>query len=257
MRGDFGSAITIFERVVEEHPANAAAYHQMGRCYMKLGEFRKALECLETTTRLGPNRIAARLDLGMLYLIGDNVPAAKAQFLRALSLNDSNVKAMTGLGIVHYTERDLGKAISQLQNACALNPASFAGHYYLAKIHKALQNPAGVHEEALKAAAICQGLIRTRPEQPEGYFYLAETFVLQEDYRPALQNYLIARDFSPKGVVHFFGFGLHYHIVDNYLGIARCYNLLGEKRYARYFGQLTLKIDPENEEANVLAALGD
>jgi anaphase-promoting complex subunit 3 len=255
MRGDFESAIAIFERVTEAHPTNAAAHHQTGRCHMKLGDFAKAIGCLETTIRLGPKRIAARLDLGMLYLVVEDVPRAKVQFLRALALNNSNVKAMAGLGIVRYHEKDFGKAISQFQDACELNPANFACHYYMAKVHKALQNPAGVQEEALKSAAICQGLIRTRPEQPEGYFFLAETFVLQGDYRPALQNYLIAKDFSPEGVMHFFAFGLHYSLVDDYLGIARCYELLGENRYARYFGQLTLRLDSNNEEANRFASI--
>ncbi|UCD58098.1 MAG: tetratricopeptide repeat protein [Candidatus Hydrogenedentota bacterium] len=257
MRGDFDSAIAIFERVVEEKPTSTPAHHQMGRCHMKLGNFAKAIECLETTVRLGPDRIAARLDLGMLHLAVRNIPKAKAQFLRALGLNSSNVKAMSGLGIVHYHEKDFGKAISQLQDACALNPSNFACHYYLAKIHRDLKNPAGVREEALKAAAICQGLIRTRSEQPEGYFFLGETLVLQEEFRPALQNYLIAKDFSPKDVLQFFAFGLHYTLVDNYLGIARCYKVLGENRYARYFGQLTLKVDSYNEEAKQFAAIED
>lgn len=257
MKGDVGTAISIFRQVIEEHPANAAAHHQIGRCYMKLGEFVRAIQSLEATVRLGPDRIAARLDLGTLYLVVGAVAKAKAQFLRALALNNSNVKAMTGLGIVYYHEKDYGKAISQLQDSCGLNPSSFACHFYLAKIHKALDNAAGVQEETLKSAAICQSLIRARSEQPEGYFFLAETFMLQGDYRPALQNYLIAKDFSSNDITHFFAFGLHYSLIDLYLGIARCYKRLGENRYARYFGQLMVKMDPNNEEARQFASIED
>jgi tetratricopeptide (TPR) repeat protein len=257
MRGDFEAAIAIFERVIEAHPTSAAAYHQMGRCQMKLGAFAKAVRCFETAVRLGPDRVAARLDLGMRYIEEGDVVRAKAQFLRALALNESNVKAMVGLGIVQYQEKDFGKAISMFQEACVLNPSSFAAHFYLAKIHRALKNSAGLMTEALKAAAICQGLIRMRSEQPEGHFFLAETFALQGDYRPALQNYLIAKEFSPDGTMHFFAFGLHYTLLDNYLGIARCYELMGEKEYARYFGQLAVRLDPENEEAKRFASVGD
>jgi len=257
MRGAFDSAIAIFKRVAEEHPTSAAAYHQMGRCHMKLGAFDEAIKCLGTAVRLGPDRTAARLDMGMLYLVAGDIQKAKAQFLRALSRSDSNVKAMAGLGIVHYHEGDFGKAISQFQDACELNPSSFACHFYLAKVHKALKNPAGVREEALKSAAICQGLIRMRSERPEGYFFLAETFVLQQETRAALQNYLIAKDFSPDGARHFFAFGLHYALAENYLGIARCYEDLGESEYARYFGQLTLKLNSDNEEARRFASIGN
>lgn len=249
MRGDYAGAISIFNRVLEEHPTSAAAYHQLGRCYMKLGDLESAIERLETAISLGPDRIAARLDAGMLYLSVGDVQRARAQFLRALKLNSSNVKAMAGLGMAYYQDQDYGKAISQFQNACGLNPSNFVCHFYLARIHKALKNEAGVAEEAIKSAAICQGLIRTRPDQPEGYFFLAETFMLQDDYRSALQNYLIAKDFSAEGVMVFFAFGLSYTVIDNYLGIARCYHLLGESRYARYFGELTLRLDPANEEA--------
>jgi anaphase-promoting complex subunit 3 len=257
MRGEFDAAIAIFKRVIDEHPANAASYHQLGRCHMKLGAFDEAIKCLGTAVRLGPDRIAARLDLGMLYLAAGDVPKAKSQFLRALSRNDSNVKAMAGLGIVHYHEGDLGKAISQFQDACGLNPSNFACHFYLAKVHQALNNPAGMREEALKSAAICHGLIRMRSEKPEGYFFLAETFVVRQEMKAALQNYLIAKDFSPKDALNFFAFGLHYTLVENYLGIARCYEKLGENEYARYFGQLTLKLDSGNEEANRFASIGD
>lgn len=257
VRGDFDSAIAIFERVIEEHPANAAAHHQLGRCHMRLGTLDKAVEDLEAAVGLGPDRVPARLDLGMLYLAAGNVVKAKTQYLGALSRNNSNVKGMTGLGIVHYHEKDFGKAISRLQEACTLNPSNFAGHYYLARIHRVLKNASGVEEEALKASAVCRDLIRVRTEMPEGYFFLAETFVLQKEYRPALQNYLIARDFSPEGTMHFFAFGLHYALVDNYMGIARCYRQAGENRYARYFGQLTLKIDSDNEEAKQFASIKD
>jgi tetratricopeptide (TPR) repeat protein len=257
MRGDLDTAIAIFERVVKESPGNAAAHHQLGRCQMKLGDFQGALEEIETAIRLSPDRIAARLDLGALYLAIGDTAKAKVQFMRALNINESNVKAMAGLGAVYYREEDVGKAISQLQSACTLNPSNFLCHFYLAKIHKGLKNPGAMAEEALKSGAICQGLIRTRPEQPEGYYFLAQTFEVQEEHRPALQNYLIAKDFSPKGVLHFFAFGLHYSLADNYLGIARCYEALGERRYARYFGQLTLKIEPENEQAERFASIED
>lgn len=257
MRGGFAEAITIFGRVVEEHPTSAAAYHQMGRCHMKLGDLGDAIKSLETAVRIGPDRIAARLDLGLLYLVADDVSKAKAQYLRALSRSESNVKAMTGLGIVHFLEGDHGKAISQFQEACELNPSNLACHYYLAKIHRALKNPAGTRTEALKAAAICQDLIRMRSEQPEGYFFLAEAYILQEETRVALQNYLIAKDFSPEDAMHFFAFGLHYAREDNYLGIARCYEKMEEKGYARYFGQLTLQINSDNKEAERFASLGD
>jgi tetratricopeptide (TPR) repeat protein len=257
MRGDFDEAIAIFESVVAEHPTSAAAYHQMGRCYMKLGDFKMAIKNLETAVRIGPDRTAARLDLGMLYITVDEISKAKAQFIRALSRRESNVKVLASLGIVHFIEKDYGKAISQFQDAIELNPANFACHFYLAKLHQALKNPAGVQEEALKSAAICQGLIRVRSEQPEGYYFLAETYVLQNEMRTALQNYLIARDFSPENAMHFFAFGLHYTRVDNYLAIARCYKDLEEKEYARYFGQLTLKIDSDNEEAQQFALLED
>jgi len=70
----------------------------------------------------------------------------------------------------------------------------------------------------------------------------------------ALQNYLVAKDFSPKEVTEFFAFGLHYSLVDNYLGIARCYKKLGEVAYARYFGQLILKLQPAHEEAKQLVS---
>jgi tetratricopeptide (TPR) repeat protein len=257
VRGDFNEAIAIFERVIEEHPANAAAYHQAGRCHMRLGALDKAIENLETAVRLGPDRVPARLDLGMLYMAMGNVPKAKAQYLRALSRNGTNVKAIAGLGMVHFHEKDNGKAVARLQEACTYNPSNFACHYYLAKIYLIMENIAAMHEEALKAAAICRDVIRVRSELPEGYFFLAETLMLQEEYRFALQNYLIARDFSHENLTHFFAFGMHYTRVDNYMGIARCYAKLGENRYSRYFGELTLSIDADNKEAKEFASLRD
>ena len=257
IRGDFERAISIFERVVEESPTSAAAYHQMGRCHMKTGAFDTAVTCLETAVKLGPDRVAARLDLGSLYLALDDVLGAKAQFLRALSRGASNVKAMTYLGMVYYLERDFGKAIVQFRDACELNPTNFACHFYLAKVHRELKNPAGAEEEALKSAAICQDMFRMRSEQPEGYYFLAETYVLREETRAALQNYLIALDFSPDDAMHFFAFGLHYTRVDNHLAIARSYEKLGEREYARYFGKMTLKLDSGNKEAERFATLID
>jgi tetratricopeptide (TPR) repeat protein len=255
MRGDFAEAISIFERVVEESPTSTAAYHQMGRCHMKLGDLKKAVECFEVAVRLGPDRIATRLDLGALLVATGEYSKAKAQYMRALKRSESNVKAMAGLGIAYFSEGDYGRAIAQLQSACGQNPSNFACHLYMARIHKALNNLDGLAEESLKSSSICQGLIRMRSEQPEGYYFLAETYVLQGETRGALRNYLIARDYSPKSAMHFFAFGLHYTRADNYLGIARCYEQMGEREYARYFGRLTLKLDGENSEAKRFASL--
>ncbi len=84
------------EKVLGLDPANAEALANLGLAYVRLGDLPKAVAALERAVKLNPNSIAARMDLGAIYLEYLNYRDADRQYAAALRLEPENLEALTG-----------------------------------------------------------------------------------------------------------------------------------------------------------------
>ena len=67
MRGEFDEAITTYEKMLENDPSNDAAFHGIGRCRRKQGDFQLAVEFLEKSAQYGPVDGEINYELALAY----------------------------------------------------------------------------------------------------------------------------------------------------------------------------------------------
>mgnify|MGYP001595381879 FL=1 len=79
-KGDLAKAIDCFERAIRLDSTYAVAYHQLGKCYMRLGQAQRAVDILMQVVRKRPNLGPARLDLGVALLAAGNTRGARKEF---------------------------------------------------------------------------------------------------------------------------------------------------------------------------------
>ena len=100
MRGDLESAITIFERVIEERPKDPSAYHQVGRCHMKRGAFEKVLQFTEAKIlELVERILSGKIDVSP-YRLNQRSPCSYCEYRSACrfdwQINDYNFLESVG-----------------------------------------------------------------------------------------------------------------------------------------------------------------
>ncbi|HEX8211483.1 MAG TPA: serine/threonine-protein kinase [Longimicrobium sp.] len=85
--GDFPAAVAGFRRAVAAAPRNAHYRNQLGWALFQSGDLAGAERELRETVRLDPNRAIAYANLGEVYRVRGQTPAAIANYRRFLELN--------------------------------------------------------------------------------------------------------------------------------------------------------------------------
>ncbi|EST09685.1 Tetratricopeptide repeat [Kalmanozyma brasiliensis GHG001] len=128
------------------------------------------------------------LEEGTTHLEAGDLPAAKASYLRSLSIK-RNSSALFNLGVCLYHDRDLPAAIDAWKESLALAPESADAHTNLASAY-VLSKPSrpDLAVDHLKTAA------KITPEDPEIQYNLAAVLEACEQLEEALIAYKRAKE---------------------------------------------------------------
>ncbi|KAH9801926.1 protein CTR9-like [Citrus sinensis] len=104
--GDFRSALTNFEKVLEIYPDNCETLKALGHIYVQLGQIEKAQELLRKAAKIDPRDAQAFIDLGEL-LISSDTGAALDAFKTARTLlkkagEEVPIEVLNNIGVIHF-----------------------------------------------------------------------------------------------------------------------------------------------------------
>ncbi|XP_022754797.1 protein CTR9 homolog isoform X1 [Durio zibethinus] len=119
--GDFRSALSNFEKVLEVYPDNSETLKALGHIYVQLGQVEKALEFMKKATKIDPRDAQAFLDLGEL-LISFDTGAALDAFKTARNLLEKGgqavpVEVLNNIGVIHFEREELELALESFNKA--------------------------------------------------------------------------------------------------------------------------------------------
>ena len=77
MKGDLKRAAKCFEQAIKKDASFIVAYHQLGKCYLRMGATPQAVSLLQRVVNHMPSKAPFRLDLGQAYLAAGDLPHAK------------------------------------------------------------------------------------------------------------------------------------------------------------------------------------
>jgi tetratricopeptide (TPR) repeat protein len=122
-RGDFGLAITRFERVVRLAPGNAPARSNLGFALIRAGRDSEALAVLDRAVALNGNFAQAHNNRGIALVRLGRTAEAITAFERALSLDPRNAEAALNLGDQCNNAGDADRAAAAFDRVLAAQPA--------------------------------------------------------------------------------------------------------------------------------------
>lgn len=255
MKGDVASAIRHFERVLEMNPSFIPAFHQLGKCYQRLGQIDRAVSFFQKAADAKPNHIPMRIDLGYGFLEQGNIVAARQIFEHAILTKPDNYRAQLGLANCAFHEGQWGSATALAQTALNMASGDNFGILYLLG-RSAIQSGDTVLAKEImeRADSLIEKLIETNPDQPEGYFMRGEVYFAQSMIDKALDNYRAAEDRVAANRIYSM-YGEHFSMVDVLAKRGLCYQRMGNAERAMEAGQRILAISPQHKIGNMLAAL--
>ena len=155
-RGDFGMAITEFERALSLDEANVNVYNSLGVCFGILGQHDKAKASFRKALELDANEYMAIYNLGQLNLLQGNREQALENFIEANDLRSGVFEIVFQTGKLYLENGAPDKSQPHLEEARRLNPGSSQVFRYLGECYSAL----GSIPEAIDAY---QKAIRANP----------------------------------------------------------------------------------------------
>jgi tetratricopeptide (TPR) repeat protein len=137
-RGDLGSAITHFARVVELRPGNVRHRSNLGLALLKAGRPVEAAAEFERILAQEPTDADTRTRLGLALAQQGKLAEASREFERASRDDPRNAGALTQLGISLIELGRPAEAIPYLESAVRLDPASAVARDALGRARHAL-----------------------------------------------------------------------------------------------------------------------
>jgi len=223
--GDLKTAVAKYNALLSAAPKLAPAYNNLGALYLRMREFRKAIDVLQKGLSIDPKMSSASAMLGIaLYESGDYA-AAKARLESTLrnKPDDNNVELFLANDLIKLG--DLDSAASHLQRLATRQPKNQEVWYLLGKVHMKLSEKALGHLNEIDPNSVWVHQIS------------GEVMESMKNYDGALLEYRKAVELAPAQP------GVHFLLGNAYWALAMWSESVKEF-------QAELDIDPANCSAH-------
>ena len=143
--GQFATAAEGFLHAIELDPAFMKAHDHLGLCYDALGRFEEAQRSFEEAIRLDREQKTGSpwpsLNLGLMLSRLDRLDAAEARFREAVATAPRFALGHYHLGVTLEKSDRVKDAVSELEEAGRLDPASAEAQYALARVYRRVGQP--------------------------------------------------------------------------------------------------------------------
>lgn len=254
IRGDVTQAAEYFEKAIRLDNSMSSAYHQLGKCYTRLGRHDEAVKLIGQVVKQRPEMAAARLDLGYAMLELGNLDDARKQFQQVLATEPTNVRALLGMAQADFYEGNWQGAVSYAQTAHVNHESNFAVLYMLGRSAKLAGDTDLAKRTLQKADTAMEKYLEINAEKPEGHFLRGEVNFVQDDFETALEHYHHAEQYAQEGR-SYLAYGEQLTLLDILAKQGLCHQRLGDMERARQLGHRLGGMDPNYKLGKVLRDL--
>ena len=120
--GYIAKAMENFDQAIKLKSNYSDAYFEQAKLYDRQGKLPEAIQKLEINKQLSPKDSNMAFQLGVLYYRSEQFKKAKAEFIRAIVLDDNFSNARYFLGLLYDWEGDRESAFDQFNRIAELNP---------------------------------------------------------------------------------------------------------------------------------------
>jgi choline-sulfatase len=152
--GDYISAATHLKSAMAVRPDDAAASFYAGQALERAHDAAGARDALETSLKLVPGQLPARLLLGHVYLELKDPKAAEDQFEAALLIQSDSVEGQMGSAEAQIADGNFGEAAQSLEALAKAQPKNAGVFEMLAKAYSGLGKKAESQQAGAKATLL-------------------------------------------------------------------------------------------------------
>ena len=251
MKGDLNRAIECFERAINLDRSMASAYHQLGKCYARLGHTNKAIKLLIEVVKNRPRLVAARVDLGIALTAAGDLKQAKAQFDSVLSARPTDAKALIGLAEVEFAGGNWPGALQYAETALENSGATYPIMFMIGRCAKLVGDEPGSRRALTKATDIIEKYIETNESKPEGHYLLGELAFLQGEFVTALESFRRAEDRVETGR-SYAAYSENFSLIDSLARQAQCYERIDRVERAKEIANQIRELNPNHPVCKAL-----
>lgn len=254
VKGDLAAAVASFEKAVALDAGFLAAYLQLAKCCVRLGQSAKAVRLLYHVVSRSPGMLVARLDLGFALIEQGALREAQEQFATALEQQPGNARARLGLASVCFAEGNWPGAMAFCQEARAKGGEGFPVLYLLGRAAGLAGNHAAAAKAFEEADALIKDSMGGKGEHAEGHYLRGELAFHQNRDSAALEHYQAAEKLAESGK-HYSVFGQSFAWTDILAKQGLCLQRMGETELARKMGARILDAEPNHKLGQALKGL--
>lgn len=133
-RRDYGAAIQLYERALQETPDNVEALNNLGTVYQASGNLAAAREAFRRAITIQPAYAAAWSNLGVVLGALGEVSQSQAALIEAVRLDPANHGARVNLALQYQKQGLAGEARRLLDQVVSDAPAMAEAHYALGRL---------------------------------------------------------------------------------------------------------------------------
>jgi tetratricopeptide (TPR) repeat protein len=243
---DLPGARTAANRSAELAPADGLVTLRLAELDLAAGDYRAARRRAQAALD-GPQAGLARRLLGFAELVGDNAPAAQAQFEQASAADPLDPLSRLGLGLALIRQDEVPAGRRQMEIAVSLDPGQSLLRSYLAKAYLAERRDHPAQAEFGRAREL-------NPADPTPWFYEALGLLAANrpvEARAALEESIKRND---NRAVYRSKLQLDEDLAAREASSGRVYEALGFEQLARREATAALVSDPTDFSAHRLLA---
>lgn len=149
-----------YQKAIDLLPRDADLVNNLGTCYIKAGESKRAIKAYHSALKINPDHAATLNNLARAYLEEKNFTAAREQLEKAEKLSPKDSVPAASLGIVFYRSAEYTKSISAFERALLLGGADPDVLNNLGLAHLAAGNSLKAREYFTEALSIRPGHVK-------------------------------------------------------------------------------------------------
>lgn len=245
MKGDWEAAMRHFQRAIEMDRYHYAACHQLGKCHLRMGDARKAIEILHQVIRNKPTQIQPRLDYAFALMELGEIKKAQDMFSEISREKPDNARASLGLAYCAFQAGQWDAAMLMAQTAAGQGGANFAALFLLGRAAGRAGRVEVAAEAFKRADAVLEKHLETSPGQPEGHYLRGELHAAQGGYDKAVEHYTHAADCALPGK-QYSAYDSRFNRLDILCRRAYCLHKIGQREMAMKIVREVLAENPEH-----------
>lgn len=225
---DYRNAVMILKEAIKSNPHNEGAIYEIAFCYDQLGEYSSAIQCYSDYIDENPYSFTAWYNLGNAYSKTENFEKAIWAYDYCLLINEDFGPAYFNVGNAYMSQEKYHLAIENFHKCMEIDGDDPMALCYIGEAHEQLN-------ELELARHFYRRSLELAPMLPDAWLGLGILEDLGGNTKEALVLIHKAAELDPENA------GI-YHV------LAGAYEKIGDEQQAEEFYQLSLALDPTDEE---------